>query len=472
MARVNGEFILSNEQELMTVVQGTADPVSVLQAVHRLIQTLAALAPSLPSAGDGIFNPYGRVYLDCGGHLELAAIECESPYILAEMNERQHWLVSRAVQRLADEGLSLLLAGNNHSALLQAATSVWGAHENYLVEHLPEEFAEEILPFLVTRFFAGAGGVHYPVGDFLAAVRPLFMRRDTGGGTTRERAIHSTARDEHHMGPSPQRYRYHLILGDGHRSHFNLALQFGATALALKAIFFDKKLPGELDGAVDSSMKRSWLRTLRHFNRLARPGRPLTVHPKALKIQRVYLGAASRYAASLAQPPSWIPRLLRDWEETLDAAERMDRAWLAARLDGFAKYELYSTFLRQAGSSWKDLRGNDRLFYELALLDHSYHEFSAPSSVFLRLERAHLLEHRVGETITPGCEADPHVPETITRANARARFIRESTSSKHFIMDWTWVEDLQTRRRRRLYEPFAREYGPWHGYGRPRPRRQ
>lgn|GEM_PF-3615495 len=54
------------------------------------------------------------------------------------------------------------------------------------------------------------------------------------------------------MGPKPNCFRYHQILGDGHRNHFNLALQFWATALALKAAIYDKKLPAEIASYRDS----------------------------------------------------------------------------------------------------------------------------------------------------------------------------------------------------------------------------
>jgi hypothetical protein len=32
------------------------------------------------SGHGGIFNPYGKVYCDCG-HIEIAEIECDSPYV-------------------------------------------------------------------------------------------------------------------------------------------------------------------------------------------------------------------------------------------------------------------------------------------------------------------------------------------------------------------------------------------------------
>ena len=51
--------------------------------------------------------------------------------------------------------------------------------------------------------------------------------------------------------------------------------------------------------------------------------------------------------------------------------QRLDRPWLAARLDAVYKYEFYTAVLQEAGHSWQDLPGKNELFCELALLDHS-----------------------------------------------------------------------------------------------------
>ncbi len=449
---------MSTEQECLTALRGTDNPTKLVRAIERLLKEMRLQAPSLPGGG-GFFNGYGRVYIDCM-HLELAAMECDSPYLLAQVVEQQQLLAARAVEVMERDGCSLILATNNFSGLLERESPTWGSHENYLVEEHPTQFEARILPFLVTRVYAGAGGVQCPSGDFLAAVRPEFMRRTSGGGTTSDRAIHSTSRDEHHMGPNPKVFRYHLILGDGHRSQFNLALQYGATALVLKASRNDMELAARLFDLGGLPLRKSWLYTLRRFNLLARPGRPPRVDPRALQVQRLYLESAERYAARLPAPPSWIPRLLRDWRHTLDALESDDRAWLMARLDAYTKYELYSRFLQESGRRWKNVKDNSCLQSELALLDHSYHMFSSPDSVFQQLQRAGVLSHRVGELIEPGSEAEPHVPETATRARARARLIRDK-AGENLFMDWSYVLDSEGAQVRDLLDPFAQDYGPW-----------
>lgn len=456
MVKVNGKFALSVEIECLTATPD--NPRARESAISRFMQVLKELVPSLPGAA-GIFTGYAKVYRDVG-HIEIAVIECDSPYALPSVVERIQILAARAVERLRAEGINLVLANNNHSGLLKADCAVWGDHENYLVEQHPSSFTDAILPFLVTRIYGGAGGVHYPSAKFLAAVRPICMTLATGGGTTEMRAIHSTARDEPHMGPSPDGHRYHLILGDGHRSHFNLALQFGATALTVKAILFDNKLRREVD-KLRREFSDDWVGTLQRLNVLAKPGEGLCIDPLIVKTQRVYLEGARRYAASLDDPPDWIGRLLDDWQTTLSAYERLDRAWLSLRLDSFAKYEFYSAVLQDAGCTWQSLPRRKQLFHELALLDQSYHEFCNRQSVFHRLEEAGVLDHRVGKPIGPGEEPEPYVPETNTRAKARARYIRDHQGHDELVVDWSWLHDKNNGRRRQLYDPFAQEFGPW-----------
>jgi len=461
MVRLNhirAKFIMSTEFELLTSTPRAN--AKCMFAVRRLMEILASLAPSL-SGVTGLFNGYGRIYVDCGGHLELAIAECDSPYQLALIVERQQRLVAKALAQLRSEGHELLLANNNHSGLLQNNCPIWGTHENYLTEQHPKEFAHQILPFLCTRIYGGAGGIEYPTGNFLAAVRPLWMELATGGGTTHQRAIHSTAREEHHMGRSPNLFRYHCILGDGHKAQYNLALQFGCTALALKAIFYDEQLRDEIRDLSELPPSTNWVTLLRRLNVLARPEQSLAVDPLVFRVQRIYLDAARRYAESLPDPPKWIARMLCDWEETLAAMARTDRSWLAARLDNFAKYEFYSSVLEQAALPWSSLPKHQEMFHELALLDHSYHSLGAENSVFDSLEQAGVLQHRVGDRVEPGNEPEPYVFATKSRAATRARFIRDHADEDGLIMDWAGIHDMQHNRHRTLYGPFAQEYGPW-----------
>lgn len=119
--------------------------------------------------------------------------------------------------------------------------------------------------------------------------------------------------------------------------------------------------------------------------------------------------------------------------------------------------------LKQLGHGWRDVPGNKELCSQLALIDHSYHAFASQPSVFAELERVGVLEHRVGTATPPGCESEPYVPDTITRARPRAQFIKEYSGVGTMMLDWSGVHDLERRRYRELDDPFASEFGPWQG---------
>ncbi len=456
MKTLDSRCLFSIEQECQTSLASGGDGALGGGRLMEFLRAMSGLAPAMPG-GAGFFNPYGRVYVDVGNHLELAACECDSPLALAQVVEAQHTLVQRAAAALAQSGTRVLLANNNHSGLLAPGAPVWGTHENYLIDVPAAQLADKALPFLVTRTYGGSGGVMYPTGHFVAGNRPVSLVQETGGGTTGNRAIYSTCREEHHMGPGTDRYRLHLINGDGHRSQYNLALHVGATALVLKTIQ-DPDLAATI---LNTDIRRggeSWVGTLTRLNRLAEPGEPPRVDPHAIAVQRIYLDGARRAVARMDAPADWMAHTLGSWQDTLDAYEREDRPWLAARLDAFAKYELYAAYLEQRGLGWRDVLGSEARFSQLALLDHDYHAISKADSIFDGLEADGVMEHRVAPRVEPGQEPDRWIPDVGTRARARARFIREHHGGTRYFMTWSCVQDQEENRRRTLYDPFAEEY--------------
>ena len=453
----SAECLFSIEQECQTTfdaARGHLDP-----TLRAFFDAMRRLAPAL-SGPAGIFNGYGRVYLDTHTHVEFAFCECDDPYRLAQVIETQYELARRATAALAERGIRMLLVNNNHCGLLRRATAFWGTHENYLIGKPARELTGLALPFLVTRTFGGAGGVLAPTGQFLAGVRHLAMELPAGGGSTGQRAIFSTLRQEHHVGPKDRRQRLHLLVGDGHRSQFNTALQSGATALALRAMEHDRPLAGEVARVRIRDEDEDWLQAMQRLCILAEPGAPPRVPPVAIEVQRIYLEAARRTVHAMTDPPRWMHFTLSDWSATLDAYEAQDRAWLGRRLDAFIKHELFSHYLVERGHSWADVADNVELLSELTLLDHDYHSISTTTSAFAELERRGLIDHRVERRVVPGREKEPFVPDVRTRARARARFIREhgGEGRSDLEMWWEHVRDRSTGVTRTLHDPFAAEY--------------
>jgi proteasome accessory factor A len=445
------------ENECLNFAVDTNDPQKIVQRCGWLIQELRRLIPSVP--GDqGIFTGYGRIYVD-HGHLEIATTECDSPFALIAVTEHLQTLIAQAVQRLTASGLSLELANCNHSGLLNEQATTWGTHGNYLVAENPAGLADRLLPFLVTRIYTGAGGVHWPTGDFLASSRANLLERERGGGTTRQRAIHSTAREEP-LTSSPHRYgfRYHTLLDDGVRSQFSLLLQHGTLALVLNAVIDDPKAIETLPVPGGSTGRESfWMQALKRFNSLASAGAEPRIDPLVCRIQDVYLAAADRYVAKTANAPAWMTQVLAIWETTLAALRRNDTEWLGRRLDPWIKHRVFSTCLEERGCSWDELPNCETLASTLAVLNQNYHEFCNPASVFTQLEAQGELTHRVVPLSLPGGEAEPFVPDVATRGRARARWIKEHSGRQDVFGDWMRLEDRTSQQKWLLDDPRSSE---------------
>ena len=458
MSRPDAACVLSIEQECQTTLESSEDGLS--PSVFRMFfEEMARLAPALRGAA-GIFNGYGRVYVDTHAHLEFAFCECDDPYRLTQVVETQYDLARRATEALVERDVRMLLVNNNHCGLLRPDTVFWGTHENYLIEQPARTLRDLALPFLVTRTYAGSGGVLAPEARFLTGARHLAMRYpyDEDGGAGR--SVFSTSREEHHLGPGDSRQRLHLLLGDGHRSQFNAALHSGATALALKAMQHDQELPSFLSRVRLRNRREGWLDALRRLNVLADPGAPPRVPPASIEVQRIFLESARRTVDAMNDPATWMASILEDWSSTLDAYERDDRGWLSARLDAFTKYELFTHYLGERGLSWVDAAEDIELLSELTLLDQDYHAISAPTSAFTELEARGLLEHRVAPRLEAGTEEDSFVPSVATRARARARFIKEHAEEGRMRPDMvmSWEHAREERRVHLLHDPFGTEY--------------
>jgi hypothetical protein len=440
--------LMSVEQECLTVVRNAPPGVGFLEVVARFLHALSRQAPSLPGSS-GLFNPYGRVYLD-GHHLEFAAAECSSPYDVPWLLERQQQLAALVTAELRHQGIDLLLAANNHSGALEPGASTWGTHENYLVRKPPADLADLLLPFLVTRIYAGSGGVVAATGEYVASVRLCFLETDVGGGTVSRRALFSLARNESHLPPRSGLERCHLILGDGHRSWFSWALHLGTTALVLHVLERQPALVRTLPRLPSLSQARFWLQAAATYNRLAKPGQPLSVHPLALEVQRYYLDLVRR---GLDADIPWANRLLNDWQTVLDRIQANDTDWLQARLDPWIKFHLLSSWLESQGATWEEVARRPTLRSGLVLLQQSYHDFTSPENLFAQWEASSDAAHRYE---VQGWQ-DPHPPALGTRADARARFLR-AHADEPLMMDWTSVEDASQGRTWLLLDPFAREY--------------
>ena len=114
---------------------------------------------------------------------------------------------------------------------------------------------------------------------------------------------------------------------------------------------------------------------------------------------------------------------------------------------------MFSDYLSQQGQTWRELPDQQSLASSLALVNQNYHEFCSADSVFAQLEAQGALTHRVGPVVAPGAEAEPFAPEVGTRAQARARWIRERAGRQDVEADWALLKDQATGECWRLDDP-------------------
>ena len=97
MDKPSSQFIVSIETECLTAVP--ADPEATGRIMARFLERLGRETPSLKGTA-GMFNGYAKVYCDCG-HVEIAVVECDSPYTVPLIFERLQILAARVVAELA-----------------------------------------------------------------------------------------------------------------------------------------------------------------------------------------------------------------------------------------------------------------------------------------------------------------------------------------------------------------------------------
>ncbi len=454
--RLTTGSLMSVDTECLTALPDTPNADERTRVLTSLLEEVARLVPCLPGPS-GVFTGWGRVY-DDGGHIELAAVECSSPYEVPHALGSLQRIVATAVNRLRERGPRVLLGTCTHGGRLTPSTPSWGAHENYLVGVDPRLLAERALPFLVTRYQAGSGAIWAPTCEYVASARLSALSTDIGGSTRDQRAIFSTARLEHHAGDKPGHYRCHLILGDGHRSQISLALHLGSTALVLRAI---EAMPQGLSPLPRRNWPDPpgfWLAAARELNRLSADGGPPRVHPLAQDVQDFHAEFVERFVDHLEDPPAWSHRFLNDWAETRDRVRKNDVDWLSSRLDPWIKHTLITAWLKDRKATWSDLPRHPDWLDELALLDQEYHVFAGGRDLFGNLETLGLLHHQVDQGGPRTTWPESVVPDLATRAKPRARFIQAHSGQHGFIVDWGGVVDLFQRTRHLLGDPFALEF--------------
>jgi len=386
-----------------------------------------------------------RLYLDVGSHPEYATPECDS---VAEVvahdkaGERilEQLLIS-AEERMAEEGIrgTVHLFKNN----TDSAGNSYGCHENYLAsrKHEFSEYAEVLIPFLVTRqIYAGAGKVLQTArgATYCISQRAEHIWEGVSSATTRSRPIINT-RDEPHA--DAERYRrLHVIVGDSNMSEYTTFLKVGAASLVMR--MFEEPSVVFRDMTLENPIRA--IREISHDTTCKRPVRLANGREaSALQIQTEYLERALRYAERRDLSPEEKQALMM-WEHCLTRIED-DPFTLDREVDWVIKHRLVEAYRQR-----HDL---DLSAPEVALVDLQYHEVARSRSLYQRLVDRGLVERVVTDDAI--ATAVEQAPQT-TRARLRGEFIRRAkAANRDYTVDWVHLKlNDQAQRTVLCKDPF------------------
>jgi proteasome accessory factor A len=307
------------------------------ELVSRLIHAAGRHLVHLRDTGSpsGLFLENGaRFYIDCGLHPEMTTPECTTPWEAARYIKAGERILESLARDVETESGASEIMCFRCNVDYSGSGSTWGCHESYLHRKYPANFADQIVPHLVTRvIYTGAGGFNPRVSwpEFCVAPRLLHTEQVISRDSTGNRGIFHTkmeslAADGFH--------RCHILCGESLCSETAIVLKIGATALvvALAEAGLDPSAGLRFHNPVEALHTVASDITCRRPLRLAGAGQT-----SALAIQRQFL---ARTRSNLAALPPWAGEICALWHRTLDLLEGAPDS-AAASLDWAIKYRLF-----------------------------------------------------------------------------------------------------------------------------------
>lgn len=467
-----------------------------------IIQALQQQTPCVPFV-EGNPSPPGvllasgnRIYIDANNFVENATPEARCPEeVLAYQRAGERHLLAALPVALKNSGQA-----PDSAYLLRCVTdyagNFCGCHINVLARRLgPSDIVPYMLPFLVTRFYACAGGWG-PTG-FVMSQKGRAIHTAASLDTRDKRAI-VHLKDES-LSASGYK-RIHLTSSDATMSELGTYLTVGCTALVLRM----------LDDGVCVGPAMTLLDPVDALHRLDSDltwNRPLAlkcgVHVSALDIQEHYLRAAETYISHDCE--AWMKNVVVLWRQVLDDLRHAPQQ-LTRKLDPFIKLRLYANalsahglsmqeftkwcgvveqiaphvgsaslprrgvreFLRERlpfvpflfleqrlerkGLSWGYIPRAFTVWHAMRAMDLAYHRVDE-QGLHWRLRASGAIDSKMIDEAAVG-RAMKEAPRG-TRAHPRELAIRELLASEKGTANWCAVQSAQ--RRMNLLDPFAQE---------------
>ena len=412
----------------------------------------------LPGARHDMFLANGsRLYIDCGGHPELATPECTNPWQAVRYCLAGDQIMRQVAVHL-DAGQSHPIKGwlSKCNVDYSGAKTTWGCHHSFLYRCQQADLFKQLVPHLVSRIvYSGAGGWN-PFSDGLQfTLSPRMLHLDTvvspegimsrGILNLRNESLSSNGNK-----------RLHLQCGDSLESQTAIFLTMGTTALIVALTHAGIEAAADVELAHPLAAMRGF--ALDPSCRATAP----TVRGDslgAIAIQRHYLGIAEQHAGEPFMPP-WTPQVCRLWRTILDRLDAGAPWSVADTLDWAIKYALYDRMLRRTGKNGGRLVmefgtppvGSRDQFLEADLRFGQVTE----TGLFRQLDQAGVLHHRVtgvGDVVRA-----MNVPPAGSRAAVRGRLIQKLHAQAGDVSaHWDWVSVCSGNKRADLSDPFCRK---------------
>jgi hypothetical protein len=455
--------LFGSEVEYALAVDMAESGESVIQARRNLATKTIFRAlsryPHLPTARSmpGMFFPFGgEIYID-RNRIEAALPEVTDPRsaVICEKGVERFIALAMDSARAELPGIRFHLIKNNRDYSYDEHTQ--GCHLSVLMRRRVgfEQIRRQLVPFLVTRVYAGSGTLS---NDPASGGMALFQRADhitRESGLPYERSIVSQ-RDECLSGKEYR--RLHLEADDSLMSELGIYLA-KATVLIVFLIDMGFEMADDIVPA-DSVHAFRAISSDPGARVLLRDGRLLT----ACQIQRRYFRKLEKHIRYL---PRWAHNFLDRLDIVLTLLESGDpTGQLSTMLDYQIKMRVFTEWLREQGRTWReinlwwsavrggripfdqmleasnyllrcafpetftahcrafgespDIRGILIAILQLIRLDASYHTIDE-SGLFNRLDRAGFLRHRIARE--DEILAAMHEPPSGARSEIRGRMV-------------------------------------------------
>jgi hypothetical protein len=341
-------IIMGLENELAFGMPSAAARAGIPQLAGQLLAALRQTGPGVVGIEPGIMLANGaRMYLD-GPYFEHATPEVRTPHEIVSYQRAGEHMILQALARTRSAG-----SGPAGDITLFRAVTDYGNDEHWCGQHVnvlarrtsTEELASCLTPFLVTRYYAGAGG--WGPGGFAMTQKNRAVRCVASPDTRNNRGLLNPKNEP--FAPNAFK-RLHFVHGDALMSELGTFLTVGCTALVCAmldrgvcvgpAMTLADPLAAlhELDG------DPSWTRPLKLASGAEAGG---------LDIQEHYLRAAESYTRRDAQ--AWMLDVVTRWRWSIDQLRRGPDG-LAGALDPYIKERLYRSALQSHGFSLEGMK--------------------------------------------------------------------------------------------------------------------